>query len=367
MKKMNYLTSIRGIAAVIVILYHVKSSLLAHQFSSSLSFIYANGYLAVDLFLILSGFIICLKYSEIYQDRISQKDFFSFMAKRFARVFPLHAFIMISFLVIPLVIAVSGRPIPDNFGLEKFFIKLFMIDLWTHQEYFWNSWNTPSWSISGEFLAYLIFPFLAFAIHNLSIGMKIILYIFLLFLIAFIYEINNSLSLGDNISSLGLLRCTIGFSLGMFICYFYKEILKTKTNFSGFAKIAFVILTFIFILLSYNFSKNHYFAPACFSLFLFLILLFNSPMHQFLESRVLVYIGDISYSLYLNHILVLYVLTMIFLENNEKAGYGFILSYLLITVLVSSLTYKMVEIPARGWLCAKLAIIPKLQTRSKNA
>ena len=55
---MNFLTSIRGIAALLVVLYHVKHFLTNVDFVNLLEPLLANGYLAVDFFLVLSGFIL---------------------------------------------------------------------------------------------------------------------------------------------------------------------------------------------------------------------------------------------------------------------------------------------------------------------
>lgn len=84
------LESLRGIAALMVVLYHVEWSnpLTPHTF-------FRNGYLMVDFFFVLSGFVICYNYGQkIYNG----KDVVRFMFLRFGRLYPLHLFYLIIFL-----------------------------------------------------------------------------------------------------------------------------------------------------------------------------------------------------------------------------------------------------------------------------
>ncbi len=89
---MKFLTSLRGIAALLVVLYHIKHWLHAYPITENLGFLYNKGYLAVDFFFILSGFIIAFNYRNQFLDKFTTQKYGIFIYKRFARVYPLHFF-----------------------------------------------------------------------------------------------------------------------------------------------------------------------------------------------------------------------------------------------------------------------------------
>src|SRR5580692_1014672 len=84
------LESLRGIAALIVVLHHTKYTMLV-----PLPRFFSNGYLMVDLFFVLSGFVVYHSYSQ----KISgTRDILKFMFLRFGRLYPLHLFFLLIFL-----------------------------------------------------------------------------------------------------------------------------------------------------------------------------------------------------------------------------------------------------------------------------
>lgn len=87
------LESLRGIAALTVVLFHVNqlhwiNPVTTHRF-------FGNGGLMVDLFFVLSGFVICHNYSQKIR---SLKNIGRFMFLRLGRLFPLHFFFLLVFL-----------------------------------------------------------------------------------------------------------------------------------------------------------------------------------------------------------------------------------------------------------------------------
>jgi peptidoglycan/LPS O-acetylase OafA/YrhL len=94
MKKIRFLESIRGISALVVLLFHLKdstNSLLIHNF------LILNGKIFVDFFFILSGFVIAHSYSSKIYTFI---DLLKFKFKRFLRLYPLHILTLIIFVLI---------------------------------------------------------------------------------------------------------------------------------------------------------------------------------------------------------------------------------------------------------------------------
>ena len=156
------LTGIRGVAAMWVVLFHgyaYLGPLLGGPDRIRVPII-RDGYLGVDLFFILSGFVLSLAYSE----RI-QKDFKSgiveFFFARVWRIFPLHWFSLAIFVLLV-------EAFPENFwGPGPFTLGALVASAALVQDWIPSTalaWNHPSWSLSAEWAAYLLFPFLIVAI-----------------------------------------------------------------------------------------------------------------------------------------------------------------------------------------------------------
>src|SRR6478609_3465827 len=164
MRKLSSLTGIRAIAALWVVLFHLR-----YLFSFGFfNLIIDKGYLGVDFFFVLSGFIITY---------VHQKDFshwppgfvdfrlaLRFIVLRWARMLPVHyatlAFLVFvtwvrSVLVHTSFWAYHGLPGNSN----DLILNLFNLQGWGLANH--NSWNIPSWSISSEWFAYLLFPTIA--------------------------------------------------------------------------------------------------------------------------------------------------------------------------------------------------------------
>ena len=98
-KELTLLTAVRGLAAIWIVLLH-SNSLEGVDFSRYhwLGGLINNGWLGVDLFFILSGFVLSYSYADqvIDRTRFSVKSFY---IKRFARVYPTHLFVLLLFVI----------------------------------------------------------------------------------------------------------------------------------------------------------------------------------------------------------------------------------------------------------------------------
>src|SRR4051794_13305380 len=97
-KYLSNLTPLRGIAALWVVVFHF-SEIVAKFVRLDVSLILTKGYLMVDLFFVLSGFIISYVYMRKMQTGILA-NFRNFIVARFARVYPLHFFTLIILIVL---------------------------------------------------------------------------------------------------------------------------------------------------------------------------------------------------------------------------------------------------------------------------
>ncbi len=150
------LTSLRFFAALWVVIYHFSDHL---AFSLPPWLFVHFGTQAVNFFFVLSGFILAHVYGvAVAEGRFNARSFFM---KRFARLYPVHlvtlAMVLGFFAAARLAGMTPGNP--DRYDLGQLLPNLLLLQAWF--PFTRASWNVPSWSISAEFAAYLLFPLIA--------------------------------------------------------------------------------------------------------------------------------------------------------------------------------------------------------------
>ncbi len=348
MKKyfISHLQSLRGIAAIIILLHHQKSisrNLAQNDFM-------ANSDLAVDFFFVLSGFVIALNYQNIV---FTLKTAISFIKKRFLRLYPLHFIMLLIYLMLELLKyyfeketgLISNEPSFSKSNFSSFISNLFLLQGLVDSEL---SYNEVSWSISFEFYTYILFAFIIFFIRNKIIYFSLIVLITILSLI-FVYK----LGLMDESNRLGYLRCSYSFFLGT-LAYNINNKIK-DINLSILEIPIFLITIYLFC-----YIPNTTFMPFMFAL---LILTLNQTnkgyIKRLLNNKFLIYIGKISYSIYMIHYLVIWIniqsLRFIFKVDTEiRNNYTylklsnidstlFIIFTVIIVIILSSISYNLIE------------------------
>ncbi|GAB3936002.1 acyltransferase family protein [Larkinella terrae] len=375
------LTPLRGIAALLTVIFHVDLMLglggnLLLKFEDS--WLINRMYLMVDFFFILSGFVMSHVYGKWFQDSVERSEFKRFTIARFARVYPLH---FVSLLATVTIFGVSGWiGIPENLIMEannnlySFITNLFLLQAMNLHD--WFSWTHAAWSISVEWWMYMLFPFLVKPFMNLKpVGrIAVVLacfggYLVLTFLIipnlpapvALPFfkpdPLNNTVNAAVQY---GFLRCLCGFVLGMMMYLGYRENWGKSWLANGFT----------LVLLSAGlFTCMHFALADVFSIsFLPLILLsaaYGSPStDRFLGTKLLQRLGDWSFSIYLVHqpLMFLFGNAFAYYQFSRNGTYGqpskpdqFVgwlvcLAFIAVTLAVSALTYRWVEVPARNYI-----------------
>jgi peptidoglycan/LPS O-acetylase OafA/YrhL len=129
------LTSFRGIAALWVVLYHYVVVYFSQLNPSQYTHFVEKGYLAVDLFFMLSGFVLTHVYRRAFSEGIA-KHYKHFLLSRIARLYPLHIMVLLLFVATAvtsrlLECAVTGKyetiPIQGPRSLAAFLANLFML------------------------------------------------------------------------------------------------------------------------------------------------------------------------------------------------------------------------------------------------
>ncbi len=151
-REIRPLTGIRGLAALYVVIYHSK---LLTWSGPPTAFV-QHGYMAVDLFFVLSGFVMAMSYGAMFAGEFSFRDYGTFLIRRLARIYPLYLLVTCSFglAMMANLIDLDGLRPPV---WRTLLANVLMIQAWGLAQ----SIPHPAWSISTEWAAYLIFPVLA--------------------------------------------------------------------------------------------------------------------------------------------------------------------------------------------------------------
>ena len=218
------LTGIRGVAAVWVLLTHYQAVMAAYLHNPAIaanSFLY-NGFRGVDLFFVLSGFILMHVHQDDFRVLASQ-SVRRFYLLRLFRVYPLNTAVLLA--LIPLALGMPalvdwfrfdhGTPIPyhnRDFSAAGFVQSLLLAQSWTVAKL--GEWNGPAWSLSAEVFAYAFFPLLAWMLVRIRSA--------LLCTVAAVLSLAalmGLLVLGHHTQdsptgTFGLIRCVFGFTAG---------------------------------------------------------------------------------------------------------------------------------------------------------
>lgn len=155
------LDAIRGLAALGVVLFHYKYvGPEAPPFAAILQPFYAGGHYLVDLFFVLSGYLLATIYA-------GNRDFPGLAWRRIARLAPLHWATLLLVLGLRVLMAEAGLPRPDENGdLHHFVLNVLLLNSVGLQHGF--SFNSPSWSISVEWVVNLaLFAIIACGVRRL--------------------------------------------------------------------------------------------------------------------------------------------------------------------------------------------------------
>jgi peptidoglycan/LPS O-acetylase OafA/YrhL len=375
-KYLSNLTPLRGIAALLTVVFHVNlvlslfgGKLLDEKDSSFLD----HMYLMVDFFFVLSGFILCYVYAQNFRDSVNGQGFRKFTIARFARVYPLHLFSLLLttlFLYLLHQWGATVSPILDAENSVYSFITnlLLLHSMNLHQ---WFTFTHASWSISTEWWMYMLFPFLVTPFMKLSrpgrffvFALCIVGYFVIGYVLVPLVTVPDALSFfrsnetppfSLNVSyQYGFFRCLFGFVIGMMVYFGYRENWAKKIFSSGYA---FLVLV-IGLMSCLHFAVLDVFTVLFFPFILLSAAYGNRNLNAILATKPLQRLGDWSFSIYLIHQPFLYQGSAL-LGNPDKTGIVIpkmtmwnswlaCVAFIAFILFVSYLTYRFIELPARN-------------------
>jgi peptidoglycan/LPS O-acetylase OafA/YrhL len=341
----------RGIAAMLVVTYHLRPLLQPVWDVDAITGLFAAGYLWVDFFFLLSGFV--LAHADARAELAGRFERLKqFYVKRIARIYPLHVAALVA------AMGLEGarwlRSPTVGFQGESagtLLSNLLLVHAWGVHDHL--TWNRPSWSISAEWAAYLLFPALCLAIARLS---RWTLLISCLVLAA--CPMLLQLALGRTLDltyDWGAIRCILEFSFGIVLHRVWSGMGSERGRWLGHD--AFVGLCFVGILLTQHFP---FMVRDGVTVVLFALLLVSLASNTGAASRVLGWaplhwLGVVSYSVYMLHHLVLRatyaVLDVVGRPGTVASAVLIATAYVVVVVAASGAAYRWIEEPARRWLC----------------
>jgi peptidoglycan/LPS O-acetylase OafA/YrhL len=340
------LTGVRGIGAALIVVYHFGKTRLdwVHPIWPV-----PHGYMAVDLFFMLSGFVIGLGYSNAFSEHFL-KNYGAFLIKRIARLYP--AYIAISVLyILKLALGLAGDENLSRFSRYDVIGNALMLGGWGLHIY---PLIGVAWAASAEMGSYILLPLLMKG--TLQRGILSWSLCVLLSGIA-IYAIGASglgytgpLDVVETTSFYPLLRAIAGFTFGLAI-YRYVENLDRLTARS---QDALLIVTLVALVLAACLTTNDF--PVYFLLIpLVAILSRDGRLALLLFGNKFVYhLGAISYSIYLLHpLFVRFVALSSRHFGATPLAYSIcsLISFIVIWGL-SYLSYRFIEMPGRNLIAA---------------
>lgn len=320
-----------------IVISHFNKDLFLYKIDY-ISNLFLRANVGVSYFFILSGFIMIIAYHK--KEKI---DYLEFYKNRFARIYPLY--------IVGLLLYFLTRS--NLFDWNKLILYGLGIQTWIPGEAM--ILNFPGWSISVEFLFYLLFPLLYnhfYSKKNRAIWVVTIVLWLITQVFSNLYPISGAYE-GPHTKSHEFLYYFPVWHLNEFLIGNLAGIFFVK-NFKQKNYDVQVILIFLLILLSLMFVPLFYHNGLMALLFVPAILLIsanNGKVTKLFSVKPLEYLGEISYAVYITHIPVLYLLR----EFLKWQAYDFnsnivFVIYVVVILITSALFYQCIEKPMRNLL-----------------
>jgi peptidoglycan/LPS O-acetylase OafA/YrhL len=368
------LTPLRGIAALLVVVFHA-GIFIGPLVDPAASGLIGHGWLWVDFFFVLSGFILTHVYGGYFQEKVTWSSYKKYLLARFARVYPLHLVTLGAAVALAVLLrSLAGQLMPIMEAmLDLGSIPASLLLVQALHLYDTPPLNTPAWSLSTEWWVYVIFPWLVgplFRLGRVGKGAALLgiagLYAVLVYGVAPRFGNLIFAQMGmprgatlDVTADWGYFRCLAGFTLGMVVYHLYAQ----RWGAGLFQRGGIFGIIALGVLLG-----MHYGAPELGIVALFPGLILAAAYNTGAVTRALTVgplqrLGDWSFSIYLVHMPLVYIRWAMQLAENPNAfaqmpggppdyaaNWAWTLGLLVATVAVAACTYRWVEVPARGYL-----------------
>lgn len=336
------LTGIRALLAWWVVLLHV---LCNDKMAGYISFsrVFSRGYLAVDGFFVLSGFILC----HVYADGFSKPSFSvyqTFLVARIARIYPVHLFMLAAFMSV--LVANHWLHLPNSttsFSVRDLILSVLLIQAWGFIRH--PAWNEVAWSISAEWLVYLLFPlFLFLVVRSRSLSRTLVVSAACVLGLHWVKAFQEKVPGPAGLYNTASVLVSANFALGC-LAYVVAKPMKRLPSWAGTAAA-------IGSIACATFHLDEVFS-LCFALLIVALSSDRDWLAAALSRRVMVYLGETSFSLYMVHVFLWEIVAAVAnkLGLLNSAGALYVAGAGLVAAALASLAlYHAVELPARNYI-----------------
>jgi len=355
------LDGLRGVAAVMVVIFHLLETFTG---GNHLIQIMNHGYLAVDFFFVLSGFVI----GYAYDDRWGKMTLGGFFKRRLIRLHPMIIMGMIIgaigfyFSASPIVFPkISGTPVWEMLLVMFIGFTLLPVPLsmdirgWTEM----HPLNGPAWSLFFEYIANILYALFIRKFSNKALAVLVFLSGCALVHLAVTSpngDVIGGWALDPTQIRVGLTRLFYPFFAGLLLSRMVKPG-KIKNAFLWSSLLIIVVLSIPRIGGSENLWMNGLY-DSLMIIFIFPLIVYigaSGKVTGTVASKVSRFLGDISYPIYIIHYPLIYIFTAWVVDNKVPMADAWLQA---LAVLVSSIaiaygSLKLYDVPVRKWLAKK--------------
>lgn len=319
---------LRGVAVLLVLLFHIWPE------------IFSFGYVGVDIFFVLSGYLITqIIYSNLEHNKFS---IIKFYRNRIRRIFPALIIVLLSSIILGYIFLypMELKSLGQHIKSSAFFYENFRL---ASEVGYWDEAAQLKpllhfWSLAIEEQFYIFWPLILFLLFKFGLNSVKAFFVvcLLFFLLPLIFEIDKFYNIISRAWELAFGGFTFVFANK------YKFILGVVGKY----RIIFYILFVLAIAFSYENSSFSTFKTFCIifsSCLLVLALSYSSARYEIFSNKFLVFVGLISYPLYLWHYMII---SYGHILGVDIAKFGIYI--ILISVFLSYIVYRFVEIYARA-------------------
>ncbi|MFD2245312.1 acyltransferase family protein [Pontibacter ruber] len=354
------LTSLRGLAALWVMLFHLDVIFFYRDFGPfiphELTGIITKGYRWVDFFFLLSGFVISHVYGAAFASSTDKVNLIkSFLWARFTRIYPLHLFILVLLIPFAAIVPVLFPAVVDG-SWETFMAWPALLDnlllINAMNQHVYLSWNIVSWSIGAEWWAYVCACFILPFVFKSNLTYKSIALVVSSAVLFGMFSIRGHL---DITFDYGWLRCLAEFTVGTIV----YQVFVHRVGEAWLSKNTSFLITALLIVIAFHFGLSDILLIPLFIALLLCAAYNNEIIKMVLEKKTLRYLGDISYSIYMMHgfWFLVFWFSLTYLKSELKITLlavplklGLGVSFVSSTIISAHYTYHYIEIRARQLL-----------------
>ncbi len=352
--QIHFIQALRAIAAMMVLVWHFKPK--GEHASPVLDFFFTNGFAGVDLFFVISGFI--MVYTTGGRDGGARQALL-FMAKRFARIWPLYAFgtaLYVSFLI-ALDWMTKGDFIKT--GLSLIFYPV-----------------SPSptldvgWTLNIEMYFYLVFAacILFDRLRWTMAGLWIISTLIVQSSITSFAFVPDSLGFMVPVLAQAVHPCIPEFFAGMIIAAFFMSGIRINKS------LGFPLAALLIAFSAWQYIDGFYNKPGIYGMgasAIAIVLGFSLAEKTgfgWKPSPLLIWMGNISFSIYIIHTTVGLSLTRVLMKTSLSeyvSGVGYLVFLTVLILALSAITYELIEKRLSSSVARFLGISPEKQRSSE--